>query len=58
MEQDKVVGEQEGLAELGNCGLIKLLDKEEIRTDGLGSMNMLIDILHECLLQSKNVEIQ
>lgn len=34
------------------------MDKEEIRTDALKSMGYLINVLHECLLNSKNADIQ
>ena len=35
-----------------------ILDKEEIRADALGSMGYLINVLHDCFLQSKNADIQ
>jgi hypothetical protein len=35
-----------------------MLDKEELQRDSLGSLNYLINVLHEAFLSSKNVEIQ
>jgi hypothetical protein len=37
---------------------MQILDKEEIRTDSLNSMTYLINIIHEAMLNSKNIEIQ
>lgn len=34
------------------------MDKEEIRTDSLNSITYLINIIHEAMLNSKNIEIQ
>jgi hypothetical protein len=37
---------------------MQILDKEEIREDSLNSLHYLINVLHECFLSSKSVEIQ
>ena len=37
---------------------MQILDKEEIREDSLNSMHYLINVLHECFLNSKNIDIQ
>jgi hypothetical protein len=35
-----------------------MLDREEIRVDAEGSIGYLINVIHEAMLSSKNVEVQ